>query len=341
MYSPHPDIVRLYTIDQLPIVCMSLVPDGQDLNLTPYLSFSRKEWKALRDSTPLSLNEKDLEEIRGINENISMEEVVEIYLPISRLLHLYYKGSRSLHDARSEFLDRGRSKIPFIIGIAGSVAVGKSTTARLLKTLISAWPESPKVDLIPTDGFIHPNSYLEEKGIMNRKGFPESYDLRKLISFLYNLKSGEANLRIPVYSHIAYDIVPGKYTEVSSPDIVLLEGLNVLQSRSDKNTNEPELLVSDFFDFSIYLDADDGAIKKWYIDRFKVLMKTAFVREDSYFHDYSYLSEKEAEETAGGIWDSINLVNLIENIAPTKFHAHLILEKDVDHRICKVHMRKI
>ncbi len=320
---------------------MALVPNGQDLNLSPYISFTREEWKNLRDSTPLYLEEKDLKEVRGINENISMEEVIDIYLPISRLLNLYYKGSQTLHDARGEFLRKGHSKVPFIIGIAGSVAVGKSTTARLLKTLISAWPGSPKVDLIPTDGFIFPNSILEERGLMNKKGFPESYNLKALISFLYKLKSGEKNLRIPVYSHLQYDIIPGRYTEVKSPDIVLLEGLNVLQTRGEKSVDEPELLVSDFFDFSIYLDADENDIKKWYIDRFKVLMKTAFSKEESYFHDYSYLSEEEAVETSGRIWDEINLANLKENIAPTKFHAHLILEKEADHRIGKVHMRKI
>lgn len=320
---------------------MALVPNGQDLNLTPYISFTREEWKKLRDSTPLFLEEKDLKEIRGINENISMEEVKEIYLPISRLLNLYYKGSQMLHDARSEFLGKGSSRIPFIIGVAGSVAVGKSTTARLLKTLISAWPGSPKVDLIPTDGFIFPNRILEERNLMNRKGFPESYNLKGLISFLYKLKSGDKDLKIPVYSHLHYDIIPGEFTKVNSPDIVLLEGLNVLQTRGELPVNEPELLVSDFFDFSIYLDADEKYIKRWYIDRFKVLMKTAFSKEESYFHDYSYLSEKESEETSGKIWDSINLVNLKENIEPTKFHAHLILEKELDHRIGKVHMRKI
>lgn len=320
---------------------MALVPNGQDLSLSPYLSFSRKEWKELRDSTPLSLEEKDLKEIRGINENISMEEVVEIYLPISRLLHLYYRGSQSLHEARSEFLKKGQSGVPFIIGIAGSVAVGKSTTARLLRTLISAWPGAPRVDLIPTDGFIYPNRILEERDLMNRKGFPESYNLRNLISFLYKLKSGEKNLRIPVYSHLAYDIIPGEYNEVKSPDIVILEGLNVLQTRSAKSVNEPELLVSDFFDFSIYIDAEENDIKKWYVDRFKVLMKTAFSKKESYFHDYSYLSNEEAVNTAGNIWDTINLVNLHENIEPTKFHAHLILEKEIDHRISHVHMRKI
>lgn len=320
---------------------MALVPDGQDLSLSPYISFTREEWKKLRDSTPLQLDEADLRKVRGINENISMEEVAEIFLPISRLLHLYYNGSRALHDARRQFLNRGHTSIPFIIGIAGSVAVGKSTTGRLLQTLISAWPGSPRVDLIPTDGFIFPNRVLEERNLMDRKGFPESYNLKALISFLYKLKSGERELRIPVYSHLQYDIVPGEFTEVKSPDIVILEGLNVLQTRSEKSADEPELLVSDFFDFSIYLDADAEHIKKWYIDRFKVLMKTAFNKEESYFHDYSYLSENEAVRTSGMIWDRINLVNLKENIAPTKFHAHLILEKEIDHRIGKVHMRKI
>ena len=308
---------------------------------TPYLTFDRSSWKELRNSTPLTLNTEDLEEIKGINENISLDEVSDIYLPMSRLLHLYYKASRALYRDRRQFLGIEHEKITFIIGIAGSVAVGKSTTARLLRTLISSWPGSPKVDLIPTDGFIYPNSVLIERKILNRKGFPESYNIRNLISFLYDLKSGIGNLKVPVYSHLTYDIVPDKFITVDRPDILLLEGLNVLQTPQSKEAREPQFFVSDFFDFSIYIDADPSFIKKWFIERFKVLMRTAFSKKESYFNSYSRLSIDEAESVAGKIWDEINAVNLLENIAPTKYHAHLILEKNIDHTIDHVLMRRI
>lgn len=308
---------------------------------SPYITFNRESWKELRNSTPLTLKASDLEEIKGLNEKISLDEVVDIYLPLSRLLHLYYRASRELYAARREFLGIKHEKITFIIGIAGSVAVGKSTTARLLKTLISAWPEKPSVDLIPTDGYIFPNKILQERNIMNRKGFPESFNVKELISFLYDLKSGIGGLKVPVYSHLLYDIVPGEYIRVDTPDILILEGLNVLQTRGMKQAPEPELFVSDFFDFSIYLDADESDIKEWFIERFKVLMKTAFQKRESYFHSYSELDQDKAVQTAGKIWEEINAVNLRENIAPTKFHAHLILEKQNDHSIGKVLMRRI
>jgi type I pantothenate kinase len=315
-------------------------PEVRDEHTT-YISFSRQEWKKLRDSTPLTLTLADLENIRGINEKISLEEVVDVYLPLSRLLNLYYQASQRLYEARRTFLGRGDERVPFIIGIAGSVAVGKSTISRLLKTLLSKWPGSPRVELLPTDGFLYPNSELERRGIMKRKGFPESYNLRELIHFLYELKSGNANLKVPVYSHIRYDVVPGEFTVVESPDIVILEGLNVLQTRSIRHSKEPELMVSDFFDFSIYIDAEETAIKKWFTERFRVLRDTAFRREDSYFHSFARLSEEETEIVASGIWDEINAVNLRENIAPTKYHAHLILEKGENHEIIGVRMRKI
>jgi type I pantothenate kinase len=308
---------------------------------SPYITFSRETWKELRNSTPLTLKASDLEEIKGLNEKISLDEVADIYLPLSRLLHIYYRASRELYSARREFLGTKHEKITFIIGIAGSVAVGKSTTARLLKTLISAWPERPSVDLIPTDGYIFPNKTLQEKNIMNRKGFPESFNVKELISFLYDLKSGIGDLKVPVYSHLQYDIVPGEFITVNTPDILILEGLNVLQSRGTKQASEPELFVSDFFDFSIYLDAKEADIKEWFIERFKALMKTAFQKRESYFHSYSDLDQDKAIETAGKIWDEINEVNLRENIEPTKFHAHLILEKQNDHSIGRVLMRRI
>ncbi len=308
---------------------------------SPYLEFNREDWKKLRNSTPLTLSEKDLEEIKGINERISLDEVRDIYLPISRLLLLYYKAARTLYMKRKDFLGTRHEKITFIIGLAGSVAVGKSTTARLLKTLISAWPGNPDVALIPTDGFIYPNKVLEERNLMNRKGFPESYNVKELIDFLYRMKSGEQVLKVPVYSHLLYDIVPDQFMEVNCPDILILEGLNVLQTRAGKNQTGAELLVSDFFDFSIYLDAEEEDIKQWYVERFRVLMRTAFSKKESYFHDYSLLDPKKATETASRIWDEINAVNLRENIEPTKFHAHLILRKSRDHSINNVMMRKI
>ncbi len=320
---------------------MSQAPAADNRGGSTYISFTREEWKKLRDSTPLTLSPSDLDGIKGINEKISIAEVEDIFLPISRLLNLYYRASRELYEARRTFLGTDHERIPFIIGVAGSVAVGKSTTSRILKALISAWPSAPVVDLIPTDGFLYPNSVLESRNLMNRKGFPESYDLRKLIRFLYRLKSGEDNLSVPVYSHVRYDIVPGEFSTVGSPNIVILEGLNVLQTRSVRSPREPELLVSDFFDFSIYIDADESSVKRWYTERFRVLRDTAFRREDSYFHNMSGLSDDEADAAASGIWDEINAVNLRENIAPTKHHAHLILEKGSDHSVTGVRMRKI
>ena len=315
--------------------------DRNRSRLSPYITFSRDDWKKLRNNTPLTLTAEDLEAIRGINERISLSEVEEIYLPLSRLLNIYYLSARELYASRKEFLGTRHERIPFIIGVAGSVAVGKSTISRLLKTMISAWPQSPRVELIPTDGFLYNNRILEERGLTNRKGFPESYDLHSLLRFLFNLKSGLTDLNVPIYSHMRYDIVPGEFHEVHDPDIVILEGLNVLQTRSTRGGNAAEFFVSDFFDFSVYIDAQEPHIKSWFIDRFKVLMNTAFKDSSSFFHSYSYLSEDEAVRIAGQIWDTINAVNLKENIEPSKFHAHLILEKMQDHSIGQVMMRRI
>ena len=290
----------------------------------------------------MTVSEEDLAIIRGINEKISLREVEEVYLSLSRLLNLYYYASMRLYDARKSFLKDAGSKVPYVIGMAGSVAVGKSTTGRLLKTLMSRWYGSPKVELIATDGFLLPNRVLEERSLMNRKGFPESYDLRALIHFLYELKSGKEKLRIPVYSHITYDIVPDTYQELERPDIVILEGLNVLQTRHTYGSaSNLELLVSDFFDFSIYVDAEEQDVKKWYVDRFLVFCQTAFRNPQSFFKKYSELSREDAIETASKIWDEINAVNLRQNIDPTKYHAHLILRKGPDHEVTNVFMRKI
>lgn len=296
----------------------------------------------MRDSTPLTISEDDLTIIRGINEKISLKEVEEVFLPLSRLINLYFNAAQMLYRARKAFLKEKNGMVPYVIGMAGSVAVGKSTTGRLLKTLISRWPGNPRVALIATDGFLFPNSELERKGLMNRKGFPESYDVKNLIRFLYELKSGKSELKIPVYSHLTYDIVPGEYQEISSPDIVILEGLNVLQTRSTMpQQSYHELFVSDFFDFSIYVDADEAHIKKWFLDRFLVLYETAFRNPQSYFKKYSELTRDEAIEVASSIWDQINGVNLRQNIEPTKYHAHLILRKGQDHSVEEIFMRKI
>ncbi len=310
--------------------------------VSPFISFTREQWSKLRDSTPLTVSEDDLAIIRGINERISLREVEDIYLPLSRLLNLYFNAAQMLYSARKAFLKENGGMVPYVIGMAGSVAVGKSTTGRLLKTLISRWPGSPRVELIATDGFLLPNSELEKRGLMNRKGFPESYDVKNLIRFLYELKSGKGDLRIPVYSHLTYDIVPGRFQDVNRPDIVILEGLNVLQTRSTMAQQPyPELFVSDFFDFSIYVDADEADIKKWFLDRFLVLYDTAFRNPQSYFRKYSELNREEAIEVASSIWDQINGVNLRQNIAPTKYHAHLILRKGPDHSVEEIFMRKI
>lgn len=313
-----------------------------DSSVSPYISFDRAEWSKLRDSTPMTINEEDLATIRGINERISIKEIEEVYLPLSRLLNLYYSASKALYDARKTFLGMRGQKVPYVIGIAGSVAVGKSTTARVLKTLISRWNEDLRVEQIATDGFLYPNRILEERGLMNKKGFPESYDLKALIRFLYELKSGKRSINIPEYSHIIYDIVPGEYQQIENPDVLILEGLNVLQTRRmDAVPPSGELLVSDFFDFSIYVDALEADIMKWYIDRFLIFRETAFRNRNSYFRDYGKLPVNEAVETATKIWNEINGPNLRQNIEPSKFHAHLILNKAGDHSVNEVYMRKI
>ncbi len=311
-------------------------------DLTPYLVFDRKQWSLLRNSTPLTLRQEDFEKLLGINERISLKEVREVYLPLCRLLSLHYGASLELYGARSKFFGKSQRRVPYVIGIGGSVAVGKSTTARILQAIISRWEQEPKVDLVTTDGFLYPNRVLAERGLMGRKGFPESYDTRALLNFLMDLKSGKGRLRTPVYSHLEYDILPDRHNTVDKPDVVIIEGLNVLQSgRRFTSERFPGLLVSDFFDFSIYVDADEEIIKKWFIDRFLVLMKTAFTDRRSYFHKYSSMSRREAIEVSSRIWDEINAVNLHEHIAGTKYHADLILRKGENHFADEIMLRKI
>jgi type I pantothenate kinase len=307
--------------------------------LTRYLSFDRPAWAALRASTPLTLTESDLVTLRGINERISLGEVVDIYLPLSRLLNLYVSHTQSLFHVTETFLGHQQAKVPYIIGIAGSVAVGKSTSARILQALLSRWPGHPRVDLITTDGFLHPNRVLEERGLMHRKGFPESYDVGRLLRFLMAVKAGEAEARAPIYSHTQYDIVQGEEKVVLQPDIVIVEGLNVLQTGGGQTTQR--LFVSDFFDFSIYVDAPGDLIETWYVERFMTLRRTVFTDPGSYFHRYATFSDDESMAVARRIWREINGVNLRDNILPTRERAQLILEKGPDHAIHRVRLRRL
>lgn len=304
---------------------------------SPYLYFSRDEWARLRASTPLTLSEDDVNEIKGLNEELSLDEVATIYLPLSRLLNLYVGKAQELFRVTDTFLGQTGKKVPFVIGIAGSVAVGKSTTARLLQALLSRWSNHPRVDLITTDGFLYPNAVLEKRGLMRRKGFPESYDQRALLKFVADVKSGREEVTAPVYSHLTYDIVPDERVVVRQPDILILEGLNVLQ----RNDGPSRVFVSDFFDFSIYVDASVENLKTWYVERFFKLRETAFQDEDSYFHHFAELPEDEARRIAGDLWLSINQRNLKENIAPTRERASLILQKASQHRVQSVRLRRL
>lgn len=301
---------------------------------TPYLVFSRDEWSSLRASTPMTLTAGDVEAIRGINVALSIDEVERIYLPLSRLLNLYVRASQSLFSVTDTFLGKPTTRVPYVIGIAGSVAVGKSTTARVLQALLSRWPDHPRVDLVTTDGFLWPNAVLEERGLMERKGFPESYDRRRLLGFVEELKSGRSPVEAPVYSHNAYDVMPGKTRRVEDPDIVIIEGLNVLQGGGSGT------YVSDYFDFSIYVEADPAHVEEWYIDRFLTFRDTAFKDPTNYFHRYASLSDQEAVKEAARIWNEINRPNLEWNIAPTRDRATLILDKVRDHRVVQVFLRR-
>ena len=317
------------------------LPQRERLELSPYRMFTRDEWAKLRADTPMTLSDEDLAKLSGVNERISAEEVVDIYLPMSRLLNLYVHAAQALHTDTSTFLGRRENKAPFIIGMAGSVAVGKSTTARVLRALLARWPDHPRVDLVPTDGFLLPNSELEARNIMHRKGFPESFNQNGLLKFMADVKAGLPNVEAPVYSHFDYDIRPDQHIVVDRPDILIVEGLNVLQPATLPKDGEAIPFVSDFFDFSIYIHADAKVTEDWYVDRFLTLRETAFQHPAAYFHRYASLSDDEARATALSIWRRINLKNLEENILPTRQRAALILDKAADHAIERVWLRKL
>ena len=299
-----------------------------------FVDFTRAEWARLRASTPLPLSEPQLRALVSVNERMSLDEVADIYLPLSRLLNLYVAGTQSLRTAAATFLGTDTPRIPFVIGMAGSVAVGKSTASRVLQALLASWPSHPQVSLVTTDGFLLPQRALETRGLERRKGFPESYDLRLLLRFMADLKSGAGDVAAPVYSHLAYDVLTGETQVVRNPDIVIVEGLNVLQAGRG-------VFVSDFFDFSIYVDANEADIEQWYIERFLALRETVFQDPASYFHRYASLTAEQAAETARTIWREINLVNLRENVLPTRERAHLILEKGRDHAVRRVRLRRL
>ena len=311
-----------------------------DNEFSPYRTFSADEWGNLRQGAEMTLTEAELESLRGLGETISLAEAEEIYLPLSRLLSLYVEATQTLYGATNEFLGR-ETKVPFIIGVAGSVAVGKSTTSRILREMLARWPSHPTVELITTDGFLFPNQVLQERGLMERKGFPESFDLKRLRGFLADIKSGRTAAEAPVYSHIAYDILPEEKIRISRPDILIVEGLNVLQPAvlAKEGTEIP--FVSDYFDFSIYIDAEAEIVQRWYVERFMGLRQTAFRAPGAYFERYAELDDEAAEATAIDIWTRINLKNLNENILPTRARADLILHKGADHRIDRVLLRKI
>ena len=320
----------------------SPLPDKDRQVTSPYRYFTAEKWAEFRADTPLTLSEDEVKRLRSINDPIDLGEVTKIYLALSRLLSAHVESAKWLFYQRRKFLNvPDKRKTPFIIGIAGSVAVGKSTTARVLKELLARWPNSPKVDLVTTDGFLLPNAVLKANGLMERKGFPESYDQKAVLTFLSGIKAGESDVEAPVYSHMIYDVVPHEHIHIYQPDILIFEGINVLQTRPLPLDGREVPMVSDFFDFSIYIDADESDIHRWYVDRFMGLRQTAFRDPASFFHRYAEMSESQARAVAERLWHDINLKNLHENIMPTRPRADLILRKGPNHLVDQVSLRKL
>jgi type I pantothenate kinase len=318
---------------------MDIRPPDQQYN--PYRIFTREQWARLRDDTPMTLEPGEFDRLRSMHDRLDLQEVEDIYLPLSRLLSIYVDAMQRLYYSQRQFLGIRDRKMPYTIGIAGSVAGGKSTTARVLQALLARWSPRPKVDLITTDGFLFPNAVLERQGLMQKKGFPESYDLPMLLAFLSDIKAGRRRVRAPVYSHLTYDIVPNQWVEIDQPDILIVEGVNVLQTGRLPRDGRAVPVVSDFFDFSVYLDAEESLLRQWYVKRFLALRDTAFADPKSYFHRYSLLSDDEAVATATAIWERTNLANLEDNILPTRPRATLILKKGADHQVQTVALRRL
>ncbi len=308
---------------------------------SPYVDIDRARWSSLRDSTPLTLDDADVSRLRGLGEPIGLAEVEEVYLPLSRLLSLQVTAAQQRHAATATFLGEVSGVVPFVIGVAGSVAVGKSTTSRVLRELLARWPDHPRVELVTTDGFLLPNAELERRGLLAHKGYPESYDQRALLRFLAAVKSGAPEVAAPAYSHLVYDVVPNGSVTVHRPDILIVEGLNVLQPPRPRSDGRTRMSVSDYFDFSVYVDAATADVRRWYVERFLRLRATAFADPSSYFRRYASLSDEDARDTAQAIWDEVNGPNLVDNIRPTRGRATLVLEKGPDHAVRRLRLRKL